>query len=98
MSRPYVEDFAFDEENEDEMAEHGTSPVQVLQVLDAPYQIRKNRRERRAPLLIIGRDRQDQCIAIPIEPTRDPVIWRPVTAWFCKAHEWGWLPDDDGRR
>ena len=95
MSRPYVEDFAFDEENEDEMAEHGISPVQVL---DAPYQIRKNRRERRAPLLIIGRDRQDQCIAVPIEPTRDPVIWRPVTAWFCKAHEWGWLPDDDGRR
>jgi hypothetical protein len=42
--------------------------------------------------LIIGRDRQDQCIAIPIEPTHDRTIWRPVTAWFCKGHEWGWLP------
>jgi hypothetical protein len=35
VARPYVEDFVFDEENEEEMAEHGISPVQVLQVLDA---------------------------------------------------------------
>ena len=91
-SRPYVETFAFDEENEDEMAEHGISPDQVLQILDAPYQIKKNRRGRRATHLVIGRDQQDQCIAVPVEPTPHPMIWRPVTAWFCKRHEWGWLP------
>jgi uncharacterized DUF497 family protein len=92
VARPSIEDFVFDEENEDEMAEHGISPVQVLQILDAPYHVRKNRHKRRATHLIIGRDRQDQCIAIPIEPTHDRTIWRPVTAWFCKGHEWGWLP------
>jgi hypothetical protein len=42
--------------------------------------------------MMIGRDRQGQCIAIPIEPTPVRATWRPVTAWFCKPHEWGWLP------
>jgi hypothetical protein len=91
-STPLIQGFAFDEENEDEMAAHGVSPDQLLEVLDAPYRVKKNRRGRRASHLIIGRDRQNQCIAIPIEPTYDRVIWRPVTAWFCKPHEWGWLP------
>jgi uncharacterized DUF497 family protein len=94
-STPFVEDFAFDEENEEEMAAHGVSPEQLLQVLDRPYRVRKNRRQRRASHLIIGRDRQHQCIAIPIEPTHVRGLWRPVTAWYCKHHEWGWLPPED---
>ena len=89
-----VEDFAFDDENEDEIAAHGITPKQVLQVLDGPYLLKKNRRRRRATHLIIGRDRQQQCIAIPVEPTPMRKIWRPVTAWYCKAHEWGWLPPE----
>jgi uncharacterized DUF497 family protein len=94
-SSPYIEDFAFDEENEEEMAKHGISPEQLLQVLDGPYRVRKNRHQRRASHLILGRDRQSQCIAIPVEPTHVREIWRPVTAWFCKPHEWGWLPPED---
>lgn len=91
-SSPRVEGVVFDEVNEDEMANHGIAPEQVLQVLDGPYKVKKNRRARRATHLIVGRDRQGQCIAIPIEPTYERTIWRPITAWFCKRHEWGWLP------
>lgn len=91
-SSPWIEDFVFDDENEEEMAAHGISPDHVLQVLDEPFKVKKNRRSRRATHLIVGRDRQGQCIAVPVEQTHTRGLWRPITAWFCKPHEWGWLP------
>lgn len=87
MSMSDVIDFLFDDENEDEMATHGLTPRRVLQVLDNFHIVVPNRRERRAPLLIVGRDSGGACISIPIEPTRDPLIWRPVTAWPSKDSE-----------
>lgn len=93
-SSQMIAEFSFDEENEAEMAAHGISPKQLVQVLDGLYQVRKNRRGRRAAHMVIGRDHQGQCIAIPIVPTYDRRVWRPVTAWYCKPHEWGWLPRD----
>jgi len=87
MSMSDVIDFLFDDENEDEMAAHGLTPRRVLQVLDNFHIVVPNRRERRAPLLIVGRDSGGACISIPIEPTRDPLIWRPVTAWPSKDSE-----------
>ena len=79
--------FLFDEENEDKLAAHGITPRQVDQLLDDEYLVVSNRKERRAAYLVIGRDWGGACIAVPIEPTRDPTIWRPVTAWPCKASE-----------
>ena len=79
-SSPIIEDFAFDEDNEEEIAAHGITPAEIFAVLDAPYAIKKNRRGRRASHMLIGRNHQDQCLAIPIEPTRERTVWRPVTA------------------
>jgi hypothetical protein len=67
-------------------------PERVLEVLGHPFAVKRNRKERRAPYLVIGRDDRGECIAIPIEPTHDPKVWRPVTAWYCKTAEWGFLP------
>jgi uncharacterized DUF497 family protein len=84
---PAVWDFAFDDENEDKFAAHGLSAAQVRQLLESPFVLVPNRRGRRAAYLLIGRDRGGGCIAAPIEPTREPTVWRPVTAWRCKAVE-----------
>jgi hypothetical protein len=65
---------------------------QVRQVLDNAFTVVPNRKNRRAMYLIIGRDLSGQCITIPIESTYDPILWRPVTAWHCKANEAAWLP------
>lgn len=92
MSTPVIEGSLIDEENEDKFWVHGVTVASVLQVLDSPYRVQKNRKERRAAYLIIGRDRQGRCLAIPIEPTYDAKLWRPVTAWSCKASEWSRLP------
>jgi hypothetical protein len=84
---PRVTGFLFDDENETKMAAHGLTPRRVLQVLGNAYIIVPNRRRRRASFLIVGRDNGGACISIPIEPNRDSLIWRPVTAWLSKDYE-----------
>lgn len=91
MSRVTVDDLLIDDENDDKFAEHGVLAKQVLQLLDGIHTIKRNRRDRRASHLLVGRDRQGYCIAVPIEPTTSPRVWRPITAWYCKDHEAGWL-------
>lgn len=94
MSRDAVTilDFLFDDENIEEMAAHGVTPGQALQVLDNGPRVGRNRKERRATHLVVGVDNGGACISIPVEPTHDRTTWRPVTAWYCKPHEWNWLP------
>jgi hypothetical protein len=94
---PLVAGFVIDEINEDKFWDHGLSRDRVLQVLDNPWIIAPNRRERAGSYLIIGRDDGGCCIAVPITPTHDPLIWRPVTAWPCKDSEAARLPPP-GRR
>lgn len=92
MSSPVIEAFLIDEDNEDKFWAHGLAVAHVLQVLDGPHRIKRNRHERRASHLVVGLDRQGRCIAVPVEPTHEYGVWRPVTAWFCKIHEFSWLP------
>ena len=80
-------EFLIDEDNEAKFTEHGLTSRQIVQVLDRTHLIVKNRRRRRASHMIIGRDHGGACVAVPIEPTHETTIWRPVTAWPCKASE-----------
>jgi hypothetical protein len=63
----------------------------VRSILDGAFTIRRNRNQRRASHILVGRDRQGRCIAVPIEPTYSTTLWRPVTAWLCKPDEHSWL-------
>ena len=76
-----------DVDNEAKFWDHGIVPEQVLSVLEHSFLVKRNRKRRRAAYLLIGRDEHGQCIAIPVESTHDPLAWRPVTAWYCKASE-----------
>ena len=88
MSRPpRVADFVFDDEKVDKMWEHGIRQEQVRQVLDNRPAIVINRKGRRVLYMIIGRDNGGACITVPIEPTADVLVWRPITAWPCKESE-----------
>lgn len=82
-----VTSLLFDDENEAKIADHGLTIEQVDQILDNEHVIVPNRRRRRAPILLIGRDLSGSCIAAPLMPTYDEGCWRPVTAWPCKASE-----------
>jgi Protein of unknown function (DUF1524) len=65
----------------------GLNARQVGQILDGPHVVVRNRKRRRALYLVVGTDYGGACIAVPIEPTHDPLVWRPVTAWRCKDRE-----------
>lgn len=87
MSSPTILDFLFDEENQRKIARHGLTASQVLQVLDSRVDISPNKRRARATQRVIGRDHGGQAIAVFVEPTHDPVVWRPVTARPAEPHE-----------
>ena len=87
LSSQPIEGFLIDDDNESKFAGHGLSARQILQILDSEHVIVPNRRRRRTSWLVIGRDYGGACIAVPIEATHDPFLWRPVTAWPCKQIE-----------
>ena len=95
---PRVSDFAFDDLNVDKMGMHGITDRRARQLLDGPHIIVRNRKGRRGTYLLIGRDHGGACIAVPIEPTSEAEVWRPITGWLCKEHEKARLqrsiPDD----
>jgi hypothetical protein len=71
----------------DKMWGHGIIQKQTDSVLLGRSVIIRNRPHRAAPYVLIGRDEQGLCLTIPIVPTNDPLIWRVITAWFCKPCE-----------
>ncbi len=82
-----IKRFLFDDENEGKFAAHGISLYQVYQALQNKYVVVQNRKERRASHLFVGEDDGGMCIAMPIAPSGEPGVWRPVTAWPCKGQE-----------
>lgn len=82
-----VHSFVFDSANEDKITAHGLTPAKVMEVLERRHLVVRNRRERRAAYLLVGKDRSGSCISVPIEPMPQQGVWRPVTAWPCKIHE-----------
>jgi hypothetical protein len=98
MPRVDVADFLWDDDNEEKVALHGLLPSQVDELLDDQYVVDYNRRTGRADYLLIGRDYNGECIAVPIEETWEPTRWRPVTAWRCKSAEWARLRQVRRRR
>ncbi len=98
MSIPAIHDFLFDDDNEREVAAHGVTPIEILQVLEHEYVIQPNRRARRGTFLLIGITNGGACLAIPIEPTHEPGLWRPITAWPCKRSESAKLSRAQGGR
>ena len=87
MARSPIIDFEFTDRAIDKIWRHGIHPDQLLAVLANRYVITRNRPHRAAPYILLGRDEQNRCLAIPIVPTDDPMVWRPITAWYCKPSE-----------
>ncbi len=87
MSSPRIERFLIDDLNETKINSHGLSVHQIVQVLENKHIVVPNRKRRRGLYLVVGVDNGGSCIAIPVERTHDPKLWRPITAWYCKESE-----------
>ncbi len=87
MSPTTVADFEVSERAQSKMWDHGISVRQLYELIANRYVFTRNRKNRAADWLLIGRDDSGRCIVIPVLPTEDPYVWRPVTAWDCKRSE-----------
>ena len=87
MSSLEIYEFSFDDFNIEEFARHGIRWEQVDQVLDNTFATQRNRKQRRATYLVIGKDNGGRFISLPIEPTHESTLWRPVTAYPSKYSE-----------
>lgn len=87
MSSIRLEGFLIDDENEEKFATHHLSARQVIQILDNVHIVLPNKKGFRGAYLVLGKDNGGACIAVPVEPTHDPTVWRPITAWPCKPGE-----------
>ena len=84
---PVISTFLIDDDNEEKFWSHTLSVDQIIQVLDGPYLVVRNKKKHRASHLVIGTDNSGHCISIPIEPTNEDDVWRSVTAWLCGKGE-----------
>lgn len=88
MSTPIIASLFWDDENIAKAAEHGLAFERVDEVLDDPGRVvAANRKERRGLYLLVGRDHSGAAITVPVGPTHDQYMWRPVTAWLSKDTE-----------
>ena len=80
MARITVLEFAIGDRAETKIWAHGISRDQVYEMLENRLIVVVNRRKRAAKHVVIGRDNNGRCIAVPVLPTDDPIRWRPITA------------------
>ena len=91
VPRYKIDVLEFDEYNEAEMAAHGVTVREVLQVLERGFRVLRNRNESSAPFLMVGRTYGGRWLTVPIAPTQQPGIWRPATAFPSRPGDRGKL-------
>ena len=87
MPRIEVVELNFTTAAVDKLWRHGLTPEQARSVLSRRWVATRNRSNRAAPYLLIGRDDQGRCLTMPIVSTDHPLVWRVITGWQCKPSE-----------
>jgi hypothetical protein len=87
MARITIRRFAISDRAAEKFWSHRITRRQVEEVLLNRFVVTINRKDRAAGHLAIGRDNNGRCLTIPVVPTDDPAVWRPVTAWYCNSSE-----------
>ena len=95
---PVISTFLIDEDNEEKFWSHTLTVDQIIQVLDGPHLVVRNKKRHRASHLVIGTDDSGHCISIAVEPTHEHDVWRPVTAWLCGRGEAAALNKAKGKK
>lgn len=76
-----IAELEFDDYNLEELAGHGVRPREVLQLLDNPFTVRRNRKHRSGQRQLIGTTHGGRVLTIVLAETSVPDRWRPVTGW-----------------
>ena len=71
----------FDDYNEEELARHGVTPQEVMQILSNRYTVRRNRKDRSGQRQLIGETNGGRLLTVILAETAVEGRWRPVTGW-----------------
>lgn len=82
-----ISELEFDDGNRTEFERHGVTEREIIQVLQGPFRVFRNRRHRAGGYLMIGPTRGGRLLTVPIAATAVIGRWRPVTAWDSSAGE-----------
>jgi len=80
-----VRTLIWDERNEEHIAEHGVTAREVMQMVENPHIVVKNRKRRRADHLLVGRTHGGRVLAVALARTQEDDAWRPTTAYSATA-------------
>lgn len=76
-----IAELEFDEDNESELAAHGITAKEVLEILENRFTVRRNKKSRAGVRQLIGYTNGDRVLTIVLAQTHMPDRWRPVTGW-----------------
>jgi uncharacterized DUF497 family protein len=87
MAKRRVSILVLDEHNLAEIARHGVSAAEVVQVIANRHITGPNRRGAPGSILLIGETDGGRLMTVPLTPTEDPTTWRPATAFEASRHQ-----------
>lgn len=82
-----IAELEFDDYNESKLAHHGISPIEVMQLLDNRFTIRRNKKTGSGVRQLIGETHGGRQLTVILAPTSTPDRWRPVTGWESTPDE-----------
>ncbi len=82
-----IYELQIDEWNEAEMARHGVTPRDVLQVLNGSPKFFPNKKPHSARILMVGRTLGRRLLTVPLAETSIREVWRPATAFDSDGDE-----------
>ena len=89
MARRYVDELRISAKSEDELADHGVSPDEAVEVSWNGPRFFRDKIQRRE--LMIGRTHGGRLLTIVVQPANEHGAWDVVTGWDAstgEATEW----------
>jgi len=86
-----IAELEFDDYNEQELAAHSVSLVEVMQMLSNRYTVRRNKRAAGGTRQLIGETDGGRVLTVILVETAVDGRWRPITGWESTQDEKGAL-------
>lgn len=77
----------WDDANREELAAHGVAPGEVEALVAADAWAAEAHPAYPEQVRVIGRTPAGRWLTVPVAPTADPAVWRPVTGWDATPAE-----------
>jgi hypothetical protein len=81
-----IDGLYFDQLNMEKMAQYNVTIREALEMIDGSPKGFRNHSEG-APWILVGATRSGRMLTMPLDPTAEPAIWRPRTAYDSSNKE-----------